>query len=310
VRATNVVGRKAKDKKDLNPKQTQSPEQGATKDSARVEEKRGEEGANRLATKHPATSLSHRRKRGISDDISWHEIRNVFHLPLSEASKEMGVCDTVLKQHCRKLGLKKWPHRQWRQIQNLIDKAEIQLEAEKKGCDNRSLPSKSLIHLQGHLKKLRAAMQSLMDTGEYDMSFSKKRKKKKERGKEQGTEYEAQATVTPDVEVKPSQKENPKDSSVVKQESSSSSNSKDKNLPRKFDVETGFRINQHEINTSTGDFSRDLLVPTALLNEANSSLNTDILSMDFNKVFDDEEEAAFCESLAPFVKRTKFRENK
>jgi hypothetical protein len=35
--------------------------------------------------------------------MTWQEIQGSFHLPLTRAAKELGVCDTVLKQQCRKL---------------------------------------------------------------------------------------------------------------------------------------------------------------------------------------------------------------
>jgi hypothetical protein len=42
-------------------------------------------------------------------------------MPLAEVSKRLGVCMTLLKKVCRKLGVKKWPHRQIRKIDNCIN---------------------------------------------------------------------------------------------------------------------------------------------------------------------------------------------
>lgn len=38
----------------------------------------------------------------------------LYHLPLKEAAKALGICPTAIKTACRKLGLTKWPYRKLR----------------------------------------------------------------------------------------------------------------------------------------------------------------------------------------------------
>lgn len=39
------------------------------------------------------------------------EIRDHFHIPLSEAARGLNVCSTKLKKLCREYGILKWPYR-------------------------------------------------------------------------------------------------------------------------------------------------------------------------------------------------------
>jgi hypothetical protein len=43
--------------------------------------------------------------------IGFEELAEYFHLPITQVSKELGVCATVLKKICRKNGIPRWPHR-------------------------------------------------------------------------------------------------------------------------------------------------------------------------------------------------------
>lgn len=43
--------------------------------------------------------------------LTTNELAQYFHLPISKAAKEVGVCATVLKKICRRNGIPRWPYR-------------------------------------------------------------------------------------------------------------------------------------------------------------------------------------------------------
>ncbi|KZV23311.1 hypothetical protein F511_02212 [Dorcoceras hygrometricum] len=47
-------------------------------------------------------------------------ISKYFHLPITQAAKELNVGPTLLKKKCRDLGIKRWPHRKLISMQTLI----------------------------------------------------------------------------------------------------------------------------------------------------------------------------------------------
>lgn len=49
--------------------------------------------------------------RTMSRHITREELARQFHLPISEAAKNVGVCATVLKKVCRSYGILRWPQR-------------------------------------------------------------------------------------------------------------------------------------------------------------------------------------------------------
>jgi hypothetical protein len=63
---------------------------------------------------------SSRRKSASRDQIA-----SYFHLPIAAASREIGICATLLKKICRKYGIPRWPFRKLKSIEkamvNLID---------------------------------------------------------------------------------------------------------------------------------------------------------------------------------------------
>ena len=43
--------------------------------------------------------------------LTAESLQEHFMLPLNEAAKRLGVCETSLKGACRKIGISKWPYR-------------------------------------------------------------------------------------------------------------------------------------------------------------------------------------------------------
>lgn len=58
---------------------------------------------------------------------SEQNLREYFHLPLSDVAKKFGICVTAFKKLCRKQGVMQWPHRTLRSI----EKKMAALRAEK-----------------------------------------------------------------------------------------------------------------------------------------------------------------------------------
>ena len=44
-------------------------------------------------------------------ELTVQRLEELFSLPLNEAAKHLGVCETSLKSACRKIGITKWPYR-------------------------------------------------------------------------------------------------------------------------------------------------------------------------------------------------------
>jgi hypothetical protein len=48
----------------------------------------------------------------------------VFHLPIEEAAKQLGIGQTMLKHYCRKFGIPRWPYRKRQSVVQLIQSIE------------------------------------------------------------------------------------------------------------------------------------------------------------------------------------------
>jgi len=67
----------------------------------------------------------------VLPELSFQEISQYFHLPISQAAKELKVCETLLKKICRVNSIKRWPHRKIRSIDTMINLLEFRLQSEK-----------------------------------------------------------------------------------------------------------------------------------------------------------------------------------
>jgi len=43
--------------------------------------------------------------------LNEYVLAEYFDMPLLEASKKLGICQTTLKKTCRKFGIHKWPYK-------------------------------------------------------------------------------------------------------------------------------------------------------------------------------------------------------
>ena len=57
-------------------------------------------------------------------DYSYEELSRYFHMPINDVSSELGICATLLKKICRRHGIKRWPHRKIKSLDNMIEAFE------------------------------------------------------------------------------------------------------------------------------------------------------------------------------------------
>ena len=59
--------------------------------------------------------------------VSYEALKALFHLPLKEAAREIGLCPTTFKKACRRFGMDKWPSRKG-QRENAIARSHAQTD--------------------------------------------------------------------------------------------------------------------------------------------------------------------------------------
>ena len=70
------------------------------------------------------------RGNGISErmtEITLHDLSQYFHMPITQASKELKVGLTVLKKRCREFGIPRWPHRKMKSLESLINNIQVSI---------------------------------------------------------------------------------------------------------------------------------------------------------------------------------------
>jgi len=58
--------------------------------------------------------------------LNYEDMEKYFHLPINLAAKELGICMTVLKKHCRRFGIARWPHRRLKSLDNMVERLETE----------------------------------------------------------------------------------------------------------------------------------------------------------------------------------------
>lgn len=69
-----------------------------------------------LNARNPPTDATSFRRVAISEE----SVKSVFHLPISQAAKELGVGLTVLKKYCRIYEISRWPFRKLKSLDKLV----------------------------------------------------------------------------------------------------------------------------------------------------------------------------------------------
>jgi len=91
-------------------------------------------------------------------EIVYEDLRCLFHLPLEEAAMYLQVCDTLLKQICRKLGIAKWPFR-------IIGKWQATV-AKLKALEHKGKSAKCREKRQVRVRKAEAVLAHIVQHGE------------------------------------------------------------------------------------------------------------------------------------------------
>lgn len=60
-----------------------------------------------------------------AQSMDFEQLSSFFHLPINDASKELGICTTLLKKICRRNGITRWPYRKIRSLDKRISTLEI-----------------------------------------------------------------------------------------------------------------------------------------------------------------------------------------
>ncbi|KAG7397542.1 hypothetical protein PHYBOEH_000545 [Phytophthora boehmeriae] len=97
----------------------------------------------------------------LSHELTLDELRAHFGKPIVEVAKEFGICTTFLKKICRRLGIKRWPHRQIRSIARTIHMLE-QVEAAATTPQEKNKYATQIAQLK---EKQRAVMENPDATG-------------------------------------------------------------------------------------------------------------------------------------------------
>ncbi|CAM9875092.1 unnamed protein product, partial [Phaeothamnion confervicola] len=58
--------------------------------------------------------------RGFTQRATVSTLSDYFALPIEEAAKSLGVSTTIVKRVCRRLNIKKWPHRKLVSVQRKL----------------------------------------------------------------------------------------------------------------------------------------------------------------------------------------------
>ncbi|KAH7683727.1 RWP-RK domain-containing protein [Dioscorea alata] len=59
-------------------------------------------------------------KRERTGKLQLSDLAQYFHLPMTEASKQLKLCSTAIKKICRKYGIIRWPYRKIKSIDKMI----------------------------------------------------------------------------------------------------------------------------------------------------------------------------------------------
>lgn len=77
--------------------------------------------------------------------LSLEELSPYFHLPINDAATELGICSTALKKICRSIGVKRWPHRKIKSLDNMIESLQNLIAANEGDIPKMNLDMEDLL---------------------------------------------------------------------------------------------------------------------------------------------------------------------
>ena len=77
--------------------------------------------------------------------LSLEELSPYFHLPINDAATELGICSTALKKICRSIGVKRWPHRKIKSLDNMIESLQNLIDANEGDIPKMNLDMEDLL---------------------------------------------------------------------------------------------------------------------------------------------------------------------
>lgn len=84
--------------------------------------------------------------------IPLHQLRPFFHKPMSEASKQLGACLTIIKNSCRAHGIPRWPYPEIQRLHRTMDYLKRLLELDSQGVV--ALHTDERVRFENRCKKL------------------------------------------------------------------------------------------------------------------------------------------------------------
>lgn len=61
----------------------------------------------------------------MNKELTFEQVSRHFSVPIKRAAREINVGVTILKKQCRRLGITRWPHRNVKSLQKLIDNVQV-----------------------------------------------------------------------------------------------------------------------------------------------------------------------------------------
>lgn len=103
------------------------------------------EGTEALLSKHSRRNCSHEQREGMDtqhgkEELTLNEISKHFDTPIQDAAKALGVCPTILKKICRRLGIGRWPYRRVNSLNKMIATLETAYQRQQEQSADGSPP--------------------------------------------------------------------------------------------------------------------------------------------------------------------------
>jgi hypothetical protein len=92
------------------------------------------------AARLPICVVNHVKDVHRCPSLTREALEALYHLPIDQASRFLGIGITALKKNCRKFGIPRWPHRKLKSMEKLLQDIIMIIPEEKA---HKVKPSKS-----------------------------------------------------------------------------------------------------------------------------------------------------------------------